>query len=423
MKSGRLRELKRVVVTGMGAITPLQNDPESFWQQLLIGRSGVSRITHFDTSRHRCQIAAEVKGFEASDYLPLKEAKRTERFIQFAVAGARQALDDAQFSINALNASQVGIVIGTGIGGLRIVESQANVYTQKGPDRCSPFLMPMTLCSMAAAQVAIQIGATGPCYCPATACAAGSSAIGDAFRLIQSGYVQAAIAGGTEAPITPLVIAGFEAARAISTSNQEPEKASRPFDKSRNGLVIGEGAGILLLEELEHALRRGKKIYAELIGYGASCDAYHITSPTPSGVGAAQAMRLAIKDADLSPGQVDYINAHGTSTLANDAMETKGIIIAFGELAPLISVNSTKSMTGHLLGAAGGIEAVATIMTITNDQIPATLNLEHPDTGSNLDLVMNESRHQIVNVAMSNSFGFGGHNVSLIFCKFPGVSE
>ncbi|BAC89032.1 beta-ketoacyl-ACP synthase II [Gloeobacter violaceus] len=423
MKSRNQRELKRVVVTGMGSITPLQNDPESFWQQLLVGRSGVSRITYFDTSHHRCQIAAEVKGFEASDYLSLKAAKRTERCIQFAIAGARQALDDAQFSIDALNASQVGVVIGTAIGGIRIFEAQANVYAQKGPDRCSPFLTPMTICNMAAAQVAIQIGATGPCFCPATACAAGSNAIGDAFRLIQLGHVQAVIAGGTEAPITPLVIAGFEAARVVSTLNQEPEKASRPFDKSRDGFVIGEGSGILLLEELEHALRRGKKIYAELIGYGASCDAHHITSPLPTGAGAAQAMRLAIEDADLSPGQVNYINAHGTSTLANDAMEIKGISLAFGELAPLIPINSTKSMTGHLLGAAGGIEAIATIMTITKDQIPATLNLQNPDTECDLDFVTKESRHKIVDVAMSNSFGFGGHNVSLIFRKFPGMLE
>ena len=411
-------ELKRVVVTGIGAITPLGNNPQDYWQGLLAGRSGIVPITLFDASKHKCRIAGEVKGFNPHDYIDSKEAKRMDRFAQFAVAASVQALQDAKFEINEFNAAQVGTIIGTGIGGIKVLEDQQTVYLNRGPDRCSPFMIPMMIANMAAGLTAIHTGAKGPNSCPVTACAAGSNAVGDAFRLIQQGYAQAMICGGTEAAVTPLSFAGFAAARALSTRNDEPTRASRPFDRDRDGFVMGEGAGILLLEELEHALSRGARIYAEIIGYGLTCDAYHMTSPVPGGEGATRAIQLALKDAGLGTEQVSYINAHGTSTGANDPTETAAIKKALGDSAYKVAISSTKSMTGHLLGGSGGIEAVATVMAISDDKIPPTINLENPDPECDLDYVPNHSRDLKVDVALSNSFGFGGHNVTLAFKKY-----
>ena len=411
-------ELKRVVVTGIGAITPLGNNPQDYWQGLLAGRSGIVPITLFDASKHKCRIAGEVKGFNPHDYIDSKEAKRMDRFAQFAVAASVQALQDAKFEINEFNAAQVGTIIGTGIGGIKVLEDQQTVYLNRGPDRCSPFMVPMMIANMAAGLTAIRTGAKGPNSCPVTACAAGSNAVGDAFRIIQQGYAQAMICGGTEAAVSALPFAGFAAARALSTRNDEPTRASRPFDRDRDGFVMGEGAGILLLEELEHALSRGARIYAEIIGYGLTCDAYHMTSPVPGGEGATRAIQLALKDAGLSGEQVSYINAHGTSTGANDPTETAAIKKALGDSAYKVAISSTKSMTGHLLGGSGGIEAVATVMAIANDKIPPTINLENPDPECDLDYVPNHSRDLKVDVALSNSFGFGGHNVTLAFKKY-----
>ena len=409
---------KRVVVTGLGAITPIGNTLTEYWEGLLSGRNGIGPITLFDASRHACRIAGEVKGYDPHEYLDRKEAKRMDRFAQFAVSASKQAIADAQFVINDLNAEQVGVMIGTGIGGLKVLEDQQEIYLTRGPDRCSPFMIPMMIGNMAAGLTAIHIGAKGPNSCSVTACAAGSNAVGDAYRLIQRGYAQAMICGGTEAAITPLGLAGFAAARALSTRNDDPAHACRPFDRDRDGFVMGEGAGILLLEELEHALSRGARIYAEMIGYGMTCDAYHMTSPVPGGEGAATAMQLAMKDAGITPDQVSYVNAHGTSTPANDVTETAAIKRALGESAYQIPVSSTKSMTGHLLGGSGGIEAVATALAIANDKIPPTINLENPDPGCDLDYVPGSSRAQKVDVALSNSFGFGGHNVTLVFKKY-----
>jgi len=411
-------ELKRVVVTGLGAITPIGNNLPDYWSGLISGRNGIAPITLFDASRHDSRIAGEVKNFDPHDYLDRKEAKRMDRFSQFAIAASKQALKDAEFVINDLNAEQVGIIIGTGIGGLKVLEDQQEIYLNRGPDRCSPFMIPMMIANMAAGLTAIQTGAKGPNSCTVTACAAGTNAVGEAFRLVQRGYAQAMICGGTEAAVTPLSFAGFAAARALSTRNEEPTKACRPFDVDRNGFVMGEGSGILILEELDHALSRGARIYAEMIGYGMTCDAYHMTSPVPGGDGAARAIRLAMKDAGISPEQVSYINAHGTSTQANDSTETAAIKSALGESAYQVAISSTKSMTGHLLGGSGGIEAVATVMAVANDQIPPTINLDNPDPLCDLDYVPHTSRKAIVEVALSNSFGFGGHNVTIAFKKY-----
>jgi 3-oxoacyl-[acyl-carrier-protein] synthase II len=411
-------QMKRVVVTGLGAITPLGNNLTEYWDGLLSGRNGINSITLFDASKHACRIAGEVKGFDPYEYLDRKEAKRMDRFTQFAVVTTKQAVADAKFVINDLNAEQVGVLIGTGVGGLRILENQHEVYLTKGPSRVSPFLIPMMIANMAAGVSAIQIGAKGPNSCTVTACAAGSNAIGDAFRLIQSGRVKAMVCGGTEAAITPLSFAGFASCKALSTRNDDPARASRPFDRDRDGFVMGEGAGILFLEELEHALAREARIYAEIVGYGMTCDAYHMTAPVPDGNGAVRAIELALKDGNINPNSVDYINAHGTSTPANDVTETKAIKKALGENATRVAISSTKSMTGHLLGGSGGIEAVATVMAIANDRIPPTINIENLDPECDLDYVPHQSRQSKVNVALSNSFGFGGHNVTLAFKKY-----
>ncbi|MBE9198548.1 MULTISPECIES: beta-ketoacyl-ACP synthase II [unclassified Nodularia (in: cyanobacteria)] len=409
---------KRVVVTGVGAITPIGNTPDEYWEGLLSGRNGIGNITFFDASSHDCRIAGEVKNFDPLAYMDRKEAKRMDRFAQFGVSAAKQAVSDAKLVINELNAEQVGVMIGSGVGGLKVMEDQQTIYLNRGPDRCSPFMIPMMIANMAAGLTAIHIGAKGPNSCAVTACAAGSNAIGDAFRQIQNGYAQAMICGGCEAAITPLGLAGFAAARALSTRNDDPAHACRPFDRDRDGFVMGEGGGILVLEELEHALSRGARIYAEMVGYGMTCDAYHMTAPVPGGSGAARAIQLALKDGGITPDMVSYINAHGTSTPANDSTETAAMKTALGDQAYKIAISSTKSMTGHLLGGSGGIEAVATVLAIAHDQIPPTINLENPDPECDLDYVTHTSRAQKVAIALSNSFGFGGHNVTLAFKKY-----
>ncbi len=408
----------RVVITGLGAFTPIGNTASDYWQALLEGRSGIGPITRFDASRHACHIAGEVKGFNPEDFLERKDAKRMDRFAQFAVGASKQAIADAQLVINDLIAQRVGVMIGTGIGGIKVLEDQQEIYLTKGPDRCSPFMIPMMIANMAAGLTAIHTGAKGPNSCPVTACAAGSNAVGDALRLIQGGYADVMICGGTEAAVTPLSIAGFASARALSTRNSEPARASRPFDRDRDGFVLGEGAGILILESLEHAQARGARIYAELVGYGLTCDAYHMTAPVPGGYGAARAIELALQDGGLRPEQVDYINAHGTSTAANDPTETAAVKKALGDQAYRLTMSSTKSMTGHLLGGSGGIEAVATTLAIYHDRVPPTINLDHPDPECDLDYVPHQSRAQSVEVALSNSFGFGGHNVTLAMRKY-----
>ena len=412
------KELKRVVVTGMGAITPIGNTLSEYWDGLLNGKSGVDKITLFDSSKHKCCIAAEVKGFDPLEHMDRKQAKHMDRFTQFAVAASKQTIADAKFEINDLNAEQVGVIIGTGVGGIKVLEDQQEIYLNRGPNKCSPFMIPMMIANMAAGLTAIHTGAKGPNSCTTTACASGSNAIGDAFRLIQRGYAQAMICGGTESPVTPLGLAGFSSVKALSTRNDDPTSASRPFDRDRDGFVMGEGAGILILEELECALSRGARIYAEMVGYGMTCDAYHMTSPVPDGEGATRAIQLAMKDAGLTPAQISYINAHGTSTRANDTTETKAIKKVLGESASQVAISSTKSMTGHLLGGSGGIEAIATVMAIANDKIPPTINLDNPDPECDLDYVPKKSRSQIIEVALSNSFGFGGHNVTLVFKKY-----
>ena len=409
---------QRVVVTGLGVVAPVGNTVETYWEALLAGKNGIDRITHFDASRHDSQIAGEVKDFDPHQYLERKQAKRMDRFAQFGLVASIQALDDAQLEITELNADQVGVMIGTGIGGIKVLEDQQEIYLNRGPSRCSPFMVPMMIANMAAGLTAIHVGAKGPNSCPVTACAAGSNAIGDAFRIIQRGEAQAMICGGTEAAITPLTLAGFAAAKALSTRNDDPEHACRPFDQDRNGFIIGEGAGILILESLEHAQARGAKIYGEIVGYGMTCDAYHMTSPTPEGTGAASAIAQALKDGELAPEEVSYVNAHGTSTAANDVTETKALKKALGNAAYNVAISSTKSMTGHLLGGSGGIEAVATVMALANDQIPPTINFQTPDPECDLDYVPNQYRDRAVNSALSNSFGFGGHNITLAFKKY-----
>jgi 3-oxoacyl-[acyl-carrier-protein] synthase II len=407
--------LQRVVVTGLGAITPIGNDVSSYWEGLSTARNGVARITLFDASRHACRFAAEVKDFDPSGWLEPKESKRWDRFCQFGVIAAKQAVAHAGLTIDESNQHRVGTAIGSGVGGLLMMETQAHVLKDRGPDRVSPFCVPMMIPNMATGLTAIALGAKGPSSAVATACAAGSNAIGDAYRLIQLGLADVMVAGGAESAITPLGVAGFASAKALSFRNDDPTTASRPFDAERNGFVIGEGAGVIVLESLEHAKARGAQILAEVVGYGMSCDAHHITSPSPGGVGGAEAMRLALKDARLEPEAVDYVNAHGTSTQANDSNETSAIKSALGNRAYQIPVSSTKSMTGHLLGGSGGIEAVAAVLAIEYNLVPPTINYQNPDPACDLDVVPNQAREHTVNVVLSNSFGFGGHNVCLAF--------
>ncbi|MFN7740684.1 MAG: beta-ketoacyl-ACP synthase II [Cyanobacteriota bacterium] len=411
--------LRRVVVTGLGAVTPIGNDVAQYWEGLRSGRNGVAAITLFDASRHACRFAAEVKNFQPAGWLEPKEAKRWDRFCQFGVVAAKQAVQDAGLSIDDSNRNRVGVSIGSGVGGLLMMETQAQVLNDRGPDRVTPFCVPMMIPNMATGLTAIALGARGPSSAVATACAAGSNAIGDAFRQIQLGLADVMVCGGAESAITPLGVAAFASAKALSFRNDDPATASRPFDLERNGFVIGEGAGMLVLESLDHALARGAKPLAEIVGYGTTCDAHHITSPSPGGVGGAEAMRLTLVDARLQPEDVDYVNAHGTSTQANDSNETAAIKSALGDRARQIPVSSTKSMTGHLLGGSGGIEAVASVLAIGHNLVPPTINYHTPDPACDLDVVPNVARDHPVNVVLSNSFGFGGHNVCLAFRRYP----
>ena len=407
--------LHRVVVTGLGAVTPIGNDVPTYWEGLSTGKNGVAPITLFDAARHACRFAAEVKGFDPSGSIEPKEAKRWDRFCQFAVVAAKQAVAHAGLTIDERNANRIGTAIGSGVGGLLMMETQAHVLAERGPDRVSPFCVPMMTPNMATGLTAIALGAKGPSSAVATACAAGSNAIGDAYRLIQMGLADAMVCGGAESAITPLGVAGFASAKALSFRNDDPATASRPFDAERNGFVIGEGAGVIVLESLEHARARGAEILAEVVGYAMTCDAHHITSPSPGGTGGAEAMRLALADARIEAAAVDYVNAHGTSTQANDSNETAAIKSALGERAYQIPVSSTKSMTGHLLGGSGGIEAVAAVLAIGHNLVPPTINYQNPDPACDLDVVPNQAREQTLNVVLSNSFGFGGHNVCLAF--------
>ena len=409
----------RVVVTGLGAVTPLGNDVASTWAAMCQGKSGVGLITQFDHTAFACHIAAEVKDFKPELYMDKKEARRFERFIQFGVAAGQQAVTDASLDMAKENAERVGVIIGSGIGGLRLMEEQHGIVTEKGPSRISPFLIPMLIVNMAAGQVSIKIGARGPNSAVCTACASGSNAIGDAFRILQRGDADVMIAGGTESTITPLGIGGFCAMGALSMRNDDPEHASRPFDKDRDGFIMGEGAGIVVLESLEHAQKRNARIYAELIGYGMSGDAYHITSPSPGGAGASHCMKRALNDAGIAPEQIRYINAHGTSTSMNDRLETMAVKNVFGDSAKSIPMSSTKSTTGHLLGASGGVEFIATVLALVNGTIPPTANLNTPDPECDLDYVPHNARKQAIDIALSNSFGFGGHNATLVVKKFP----
>ncbi|MBX6394837.1 MAG: beta-ketoacyl-ACP synthase II [Alicyclobacillaceae bacterium] len=409
---------RRVVVTGMGVLTPIGNDIPTFWSNLLAGRSGIRKIDRFDVSEFPTQIAGMVDGFDPEAFMDKKEARRMDRFCQFAVAAAKMALEDAALTITEENAERVGVYIGSGIGGLHTLMEQHQILLEKGPRRVSPFLIPMMIADMASGQVSIQFGAKGPNSAPISACATGTHAVGDAARMIQYGMADVMIAGGTEATIHPIALAGFGAAKAMSTRNDEPEKAVRPFDLHRDGFVMSEGAGVLILEELEHAKRRGARIYGEVVGYGMSGDAFHVTQPAPEGEGAARAMAAALKDAGLRPEDVDYINAHGTGTDFNDKFETMAIKRVFGEHAYRLAVSSTKSMTGHMLGAAGAVEAIATLLTLREGKIPPTINYETPDPECDLDYVPNTAREARVEVALSNSFGFGGHNACIALRRF-----
>jgi 3-oxoacyl-[acyl-carrier-protein] synthase II len=411
-------ERRRVVVTGVGMITPLGIGLEQSWKGLLAGRSGIRKITQFDAAGFPTQIAGEVVGFNPEDFIETKEIKKMDRFIHFAVATAQMAMTDSGLNITDRNAERTGVIIGSGIGGLRTIEHYHSVLLEKGPRKISPFFIPMLIVNLAAGQISIRFGAKGPNSAVVTACATGSHAIGDAFKIIQRGDADAMIAGGTEAVITPLGIGGFNAMKALSTRNDEPEKASRPFDVDRDGFIMGEGSGVVILESLETAMDRGARIYAEVAGYGMTADAYHITSPPPNGEGAARCMKMALKDAGIAPPEVDYVNPHGTSTKAGDELETKAIKAVFGDHAYKMPVGSTKSMTGHLLGAAGGVEAIISILSICDGMIPPTINLDNPDPECDLDYVPNHSRKAEVNCALSNSFGFGGTNACLLFKKF-----
>ncbi len=409
---------ERVVVTGMGVVSPVGTGLEAFWSALVAGRSGIGPITRFDASEFATRIAGEVRDFDPTRYLDKKEARRMDRFTQFAVAAAGMALEDAGLGTGGLDRDRVAVILGCGIGGIETLEDQARVLVNRGPGRISPFFVPMMIPNMAAGQIAITFGFRGPNVTTVTACASGANAIGDAFKMIQRGQVDVAVTGGTEAPITPLSVAGFCAMKALSTRNGEPERACRPFDAGRDGFVMSEGAAVLVLEGLSHARRRGARIYAEVLGYGSSCDAYHITAPDPEGAGAALAMAAALADAGLGPQDIDYINAHGTSTPLNDRLESLAIKQVFGSRAYRIPVSSTKSMIGHLLGAAGAIEAVATILTMVRGVIPPTINYEEPDPECDLDYVPNVARPARVDRALSNSLGFGGHNVTLVFGRY-----
>jgi len=414
---------RRVVVTGLGVVSPIGSTVEEFWKNLLEGKSGVKRLTCFDPTHFKSKIAAEVRNFDPSQYLSSKDMKRMDRFVQFAVVSSKMAIADSGLDLDREDRNRIGVLIGSGIGGLHTVEAEHRQYIalgpEKGPDRISPFLIPMLIVNMAAGQVSITLGLKGPNSAVATACASSNHAIGDAFRIIQRGEADMAVTGGSEAAITLMGFGGFCALKALSTSyNDRPEKACRPFDKNRDGFVMGEGAGVVILEEAEHAVKRGARIYCELVGYGMSGDAYHMTAPDPEGDGGVRCMAASLKDAGLKPKEVDYINAHGTSTLYNDKIETLAIKKVFGDHAKRVAISSTKSVTGHLLGAAGGVELIATALCMKEGIIPPTINYETPDPDCDLDYVPNKPREAKVNVAMSNALGFGGHNATLVVRKF-----
>jgi 3-oxoacyl-[acyl-carrier-protein] synthase II len=413
------RNDRRVVVTGVGLVSPLAIGTAENWQALVEGRSGVGPITRFDASDFPCRIAGEVRGFDPADYVEKKEIKKSDTFIHYAVAAASFAVDDAGLEIGPGEAERVGVIIGSGIGGLPLIESTHTLVMERGPGRISPFFIPGLIVNMAAGQVSIRYGAKGPNSAPCTACTTGLHAVGDAFRLIQRGDADAMIAGGTEAVITPLAVGGFAAMRALSTRNDEPERASRPWDRDRDGFVIGEGAGIVVLEELGRAERRGAAIYGEVLGYGMSADAYHISAPDPEGDGAARVMTSALADAGLPPEAVGYINAHGTSTELGDLGEVKAITRVFGDHAYRLAVSSTKSSTGHLLGAAGGLETGIVALALRHQTLPATLNLDNPGEGCDLDFVPHTVRPVDLDVALTNSFGFGGTNGALVLRRYP----
>lgn len=408
----------RVVVTGLGAITPFGIGVESLWEGLCAGRSAVGPISRFDASEFPSQIAAEVKDFNPSDYMDKKEARRMDRFTQFALVSAHFALEDAKLRPGDFDPERAGVILGSGIGGMEVLDSQFRVLIERGPHRVSPFFVPMMIANMAAGQIAINLGLKGPNTTLVTACASAANAIGEAYRIIQRGEADVMLTGGSEAAIVPLTVAGFCAMRALSTRNHDPAGASRPFDQERDGFVLGEGAAILVLESLDHALQRGAPILGEILGYGMTADAYHITAPAPEGEGAARAMQRALIDAGIAPEQVDYINAHATSTTAGDIAETQAIRRVFGEHAYELAISSTKSMIGHLLGAAGGVELIACLLSIRDGIIHPTINLENPDPECDLDYVPGQARKRRVDVALSNSFGFGGQNATLLVGRY-----
>jgi len=410
---------RRVVVTGMGAITPVGNDVATTWQSLIAGKSGTAPITKFDATKFPVKFAAEVKGFNPLDYMDRKEAKRADQYTQYAVAASRQAMTNANLvERNGMDPDRIGVIIGSGIGGLKSFEEQHDVYRERGVGKISPFFIPMFIADIAAGIVSMMFNAKGPNYATVSACATSAHAIGDAYRTIQYGDADVMITGGAEATVTPMAIGGFANMKALSERNDSPESASRPFDATRDGFVMGEGAGILILEELEHALSRGAKIYAEIVGYGATGDAYHLTAPAPDGEGAQRAMKRALKDAGLEPKDIQYINAHGTSTPANDFNETRAIKAVFGDEAKKVNVSSTKSATGHMLGAAGAVEAVVSTMVVGTGIIPPTINYHHPDPELDLNYTPNISVKRDVRAVLSNSFGFGGHNTTLAIKRY-----
>ena len=408
---------RRVVITGLGAITPIGNNVEDFWKGIKEGKCGIDEITRFDIANYKVKLAAEVKGFNPEDYFDRRNAKRLDRFSQFAIVAAKEAWNDSKLDKEKEDMERVGVIIGSGIGGLETMEKEMKNLHDKGPDRVSPMFIPMNIANMAAGNVAIELGTKGESISMVTACASGTHCIGESFRMIKNGYQDIVIAGGTEAPITPIGIAGFTNIKALSQATDK-NRASIPFDKERSGFVMGEGAGIVILEELEHAKSRGAKIYAEVVGYGATSDAYHITSPAPGGEGGSRAMVIAIKEANAKPEDITYINAHGTSTHLNDSCETSAIKIALGEASNNVMVSSTKGNTGHLLGAAGGVEAVVCAKAVEEGFVPATINYQVPDEECDLDVVPNEGRNVEVKYAMSNSLGFGGHNASILLKKY-----
>ncbi|OES43934.1 beta-ketoacyl-ACP synthase II [Domibacillus iocasae] len=410
-------EKRRVVITGLGLVSPVGNTVEEAWNSVVTGKSGIKPMTRLNPDDYPAKVAAEIRDFDPEQFVEKKEARKMDRFTQFAVAAAKMAVADAKLEITEENAPRIGVWVGSGIGGMETFENQYKIFLERGYRRVSPFFVPMMIPDMAAGQVSIYLGAKGVNSCTVTACATGTNSIGDAFKVIQRGDADAMISGGTEAPITQMSVAGFCANTALS-NNPDPATASRPFDSGRDGFVIGEGAGIVVLEELEHAKARGAHIYAEIVGYGSTGDAHHITAPAPDGEGGARAMKMAIDDAGLDPSEIDYINAHGTSTPYNDKFETAAIKTVFGDHAKKLAISSTKSMTGHLLGAAGGVEAIFTALAIQHDLIPPTINLQNPDPECDLDYVPNEARKADVRAAMSNSLGFGGHNATIVLKQY-----